>query len=150
MKNKTLLIIGAIGFWVCAIILVIHFFENPFKYDTSLEKYNTKLNGKWKRTSDSLKVEYISHPTNKFQALNNVKFVTEDNSDSTTIMIGEYKIYDIKVIDTINNIYEVIYIDAFKREYGDTKIRLLNDTTFILSNNHYDYKISQTYIKTND
>lgn len=147
MKNIILLSI-AVTFWLIVIIQCINYFENPFKSDRSLEKFNNKLNGKWYNIKDSIKVEYISYPTNKFQSLSEKLVFAKHHHDSVNINIGDFKIVDIEIDDTLNYIYYATYKDAFNNHYYDCVLRLVNDSTLFLSKK--EQNISQIYIKTND
>ena len=149
MKNITSISI-AVAFWLIVIILCVNCFENPFKSDTSLEKFNNKLNGKWYDTEDSIKLEYITYPTNKFQSLTYKPNIIGKirHIDTSEVSIGDFKIVDIEVEDTLNYVYYATYIDAFNNKYYSCVLRIVNDTTIFLTKK--EKNISKIYIKTND
>lgn len=147
MKYITSLLI-AVGLWLIVIIQCIHYFDNPFKSDASLDKFNNKLNGKWYNIKDSIKIEYITFPTNKFQSLTEKYFIADNHIDTAKINIGDFKIKDIEIVDTINFIYDATYIDAFDRKYYSCILRLVNDTTIFLTKK--EKNLSKIYTKTND
>lgn len=103
IKNISLSLIAA-GFWIYISIQIYNIFKpnnEEINIDTNQISHNI-LNGKWIRESDSVIVTYISNPTNKFQVLNNI--IDHDNN-KIMFNVGEYKLINIKLIDSVNNIY---------------------------------------------
>lgn len=123
----------ATAFWILVFIQIYKLFpskkENIIIGDSTVVT-NTKiyknLEGRWTRPHDNIIIEYLSHPTNKFQVI---------NGDSNSYNIGLFKIVNINLTDSINNIYDaenLCYNDDIK-EYRKCNIRMLNDTTMLVS-----------------
>lgn len=150
------------AFWGIFIILFYHyvgfgifdrfnFIKSHNEHKVYMQSFNNKLNGNWYRTSDSLCVKFISNPSNVFVITNSVYELQDAFISPDTIYnnIGSYKIEDVEVTDTTNNIYEGDYIKTYDghTKYISCNIVLLNDSTILVSNSCCSTVISDTFRK---
>ena len=128
-----------IWFFVIGFILIGGFSYALYKKTSNIkptyqvEQYDSLFMGKWKRT-DGLMLEYIKSPTCKFQVIEEKVFSTQ----GTRFFVGQYKYYDIKIIDYKNKIFKLKSISSVDvdddGEYYvyDVEIRLLNDSVIMV------------------
>lgn len=93
----------------------------------------TKFEGEWTHTKTNLIIKYIKPPTNQFIVLNNT-YYKYDNKDACSFVIGQKKLINITLIDSINLIYKAYDLNmASDDEYNECEIHIINDTTLMVT-----------------
>jgi hypothetical protein len=90
-----------------------------------INNINKQFKGKWKR-EDGVLIEFIGHPTNKFQIMNTIY-----DGKNIKFSIGNYKLIDISCIDSVNKVFTAknLTVDYI---YDNCGIRIIDNNSFLV------------------